>query len=60
MSQPLEGQTDSYIIKEVELKEVIGLARYLRRVNLHIWSQLMEFEDILTTTEIELLVRDLN
>ena len=46
MSQPLEGLTDSYIIKEAELKEVIGLARYLRRVNLQIRSQLIEFEDI--------------
>ena len=46
MLQPLEGLTDSYIIKEVELKEVLGLARYLRRVNLCIRSQLIEFEDI--------------
>ena len=46
MSQPLEGQTDSYIIKEAELRQVIGVARYLCRVNLQIRNQLIEFNDI--------------
>ena len=46
MSQPLEGQTNSYIIKEAELRQVIGVARYLCKVNLQIKNQLIEFNDI--------------
>ena len=46
MSQPLEGHTDTFIIKEAELRQVIGVARYLCRVNLQIRNQLIEFNDI--------------
>ena len=46
MLQPVEGHTDIHIIKEAELREVIGVARYLRKINLQIRNQLIEFEDI--------------
>ena len=46
MSQPLEGDTDVFIIKEAELRQVIGVARYLCRVNLQIRNQLIEFKNI--------------
>ena len=46
MSQLLEGHPDTYILKYTELRETVGLARYLRRINPHIRHQLAEFEDI--------------
>ena len=46
MSEPWEGHPDTYILKYTELRETVGLARYLRRINPHIRHQLAEFEDI--------------
>lgn len=47
MSQLLEGHTETYIIKEADLRETLGLAKYLRRTSLQIKTLLTEFEDIL-------------